>query len=250
MSGLLDGKVALVTGAASGLGRAAALACAREGAQVAIADIDRAGLEETAAGIDEALLIGTDVTVGSQVEAMVAAVVERWGRLDAAFNNAGIEGMVGTTTVEYEEEDWDRVLTVDLKSVWLCLKHEIAQMLHQGGGAIVNTASLAGLVGLPGSSPYVAAKHGVIGLTKTAALEYATHGVRVNAVCPGVFDTPLVDRIVAATPDRKDLYLDAQPIGRLGAPAELAEAVVWLCSDRASFVTGAALPVDGGYTAR
>ena len=250
MSGSVEGKVALVTGAGSGLGRAAALAFAREGALVCLADIDAVGLAETAAAIPSALSIETDVTDAAQVQAMVGAVVERFGRLDCAFNNAGIEGNVGTSTVDYDEDDWDRVVRVDLKGVWLCMKYEVAQMLEQGGGAIVNASSIAGLVGLPGSSPYVAAKHGVIGLTKTAALEYAQRNVRVNAVCPGVFDTPLVERILSDTPERKSMYLEAQPIGRLGQPEELAEVVVWLCSDAASFVTGHAMPVDGGYTAR
>ena len=250
MSGMVDGKVVVVTGAASGLGRAAAVAFAREGASLALADIDVAGLAETADHIGGALTIETDVTEAAQVDAMVAAVVDRYGQLDCAFNNAGIEGKAGTTTIEYEEDDWDRVVRIDLKGVWLCMKYEIMQMLRQGGGSIVNTASIAGLVGLTGSSPYVAAKHGVVGLTKTAALEYARLGVRVNAVCPGVFDTPLLERILGNTPERKEMYLDAQPIGRLGEPEELAEAVVWLCSDAASFVTGQSMPVDGGYVAQ
>ncbi|MGI9657845.1 MAG: SDR family oxidoreductase [Gaiellaceae bacterium] len=254
MSGSLAGKVALVTGAGSGIGRAAARAFARAGAAVVVADIDAVGGQESAALVasddGEASFVQTDVTRSRDVEAMVAYTLATYGRLDCALNNAGVAGLVGTTTVDYAEEDWDRVVEVDLKGVWLCMKHELTHMLKVEGGAIVNTASIAGLVGLPGSSPYVASKHGVVGLTKTAALEYATRGIRVNAVCPGVIDTPLVDEIVARTPERKQLYLDAQPIGRLGTPEEVAAAVVWLCTDEASFVTGQAFPVDGGFVAR
>ncbi len=254
MSGQLADKVVLVTGGGSGIGRAIAEACAHEGAAVAVADIDAAGGAKTCELIvsagGEASFISADVTIAVDVEAMVAATVATHGRIDCACNNAGVEGKVGTTTVDYEEADWDHVVNVDLKGVWLCMKYEIAEMLGQGAGAIVNTASVAGLVGLAGSSPYVASKHGVVGLTKTAALEFATKGVRVNAVCPGVIDTPLVDRILARSPEREQFYLDAQPIGRLGTPEEVAAATVWLCSDQASFVTGHAFPVDGGFVAR
>ena len=253
MSQLKD-RVALVTGGASGLGRAAAQLFARDGARVVVGDLDIDGARETVRLIEEAggvaAEVATDVSHAAAVEAMVAHAVDAFGRLDCAFNNAGIEGDVGTMTVDYAEEDWDRVISVDLKGVWLCMKYEIKQMLRQGSGAIVNTSSIAGLVGLRGSSPYVASKHGVVGLTKTAALEYAEQGIRVNAVCPGVFDTPLVTRIIERLPERRDEYITAQPIGRLGQPEELAEAVVWLCSDAASFVTGHAFPVDGGFVAR
>jgi NAD(P)-dependent dehydrogenase (short-subunit alcohol dehydrogenase family) len=253
VSSLTD-KVALVTGGASGLGRATALLFAREGARVAVADIDAAGTQETVRQIEEAggtaMAVTADVTQATAVEAMVSQAVLTFGGLDCAFNNAGIEGSVGTTTADYIEDEWDRVINVDLKGVWLCMKYEITHMLKQGSGAIVNTSSVAGLVGLRGSSPYVAAKHGVVGMTKTAALEYAQQGIRVNAVCPGVFRTPLVERIIDRTPQRQQEYMNAQPIGRLGEPEELAEAVVWLCSDAASFVTGHAFPVDGGFVAK
>jgi NAD(P)-dependent dehydrogenase (short-subunit alcohol dehydrogenase family) len=227
---------------------------ARDGARVVVADLDAAGLQETVGQIEEAggtaKDLVADVTRAADVEGMVAQSVDAFGRLDCAFNNAGIEGSVGTTTADYTEEEWDRVINVDLKGVWLCMKYEITHMLKQGSGAIVNTSSVAGLVGLRGSSPYVASKHGVVGLTKTAALEYARDHIRVNAVCPGVFRTPLVERIIEGVPGREQEYMNAQPIGRLGQPEELAEAVVWLCSDAASFVTGHAFPVDGGFVAK
>ena len=254
MSASLEGRVALVTGGGSGIGRAAATAFARAGASVVVADIDAAGGHDTVELVTSrggaATFVQADVTLATQVEKMLELTLETYERLDCALNNAGISGPVGTTTADYDEHEWDRVVNIDLKGVWLCMKHELTHMLRAGGGAIVNTASIAGLVGLPGSSPYVASKHGVVGLTKTAALEYATQGIRVNAVCPGVIDTPLVERIVERTPERKQFYLDAQPIGRLGTPEEVAAAIVWLCSDEASFVTGQAFPVDGGFVAR
>ena len=226
MSNLQD-NVALVTGGASGLGRAAALMFAREGAGVVVADLDAEGLQETVRQIEEtggtSKAVAADVTRAADVEEMVSQTVDAFGRLDCAFNNAGIEGSVGTTTADYSEEEWDRVINVNLKGVWLCMKYEITHMLQQGSGAIVNTSSVAGLVGLRGSSPYVASKHGVVGLTKTAALEYAQHDIRVNAVCPGVFRTPLVERIIEGVPGREQEYMKAQPIGRLGQPEELAE---------------------------
>ena len=253
MIGRVENKIALVTGGGSGLGRATVQALAREGAKVLVADLNLESAHETVTMVaetgGEASAFAMDVTVATQVEAMVQMTVERYGRLDCAFNNAGIPGKVGTSVIDYEEEDWDRVIAVDLKGVWLGMKYELKQMLKQGSGVVVNTASIAGLVGLVGSSPYVASKHGVVGLTKTAALEFAQQNIRVNAVCPGVFRTPLVEKIIAELPEREELYLSAQPIGRMGRPEELAEAVVWLCSDAASFVTGHAFPVDGGYVA-
>ncbi|MEW6296745.1 MAG: SDR family oxidoreductase [Thermodesulfobacteriota bacterium] len=253
MAGQLDGKVALVTGGSSGIGRATALAFAREGAKVVVADVIVDGGQETvrlltAAG-GQGLFVKTDVSKAAEVEALIKQTVATYGRLDCAFNNAGVEGAF-VSTAEYTEADWDRVLAINLKGVWLCMKYEIAQMLRQGGGAIVNTASGAGLVGVPGLSAYVASKHGVVGLTKTAALECAKAGVRVNAVCPGVIQTPMVARLTSSRPDLSEALVAAEPMGRTGKPEEVAEAVVWLCSDAASFVTGHAMSVDGGYVAQ
>ncbi len=249
MAGLTEGKVALVTGAGSGIGRQTALAFAREGARVVVSDIVMEGGEETvqqirAAG-GQATFVKADVAQAAEVEALVNTTVATYGRIDCAFNNAGIEGEQAPTT-ECSEANWERVVAIDLKGVWLCLKYEIPQMLKQGGGAIVNTASVAGLVGFQGIAPYVAAKHGVVGLTKTAALEYAKAGIRVNAVCPGVIDTPMVKRAFSHNPQMAESVAAIEPVGRLGQPQEIAEAVVWLCSDAASFVTGHPMAVDGG----
>ncbi len=253
MTRLLEGKAALVTGASSGIGRATALVFAREGAKVVVADVVVAGGEETVRLIKtvggEAIFVKADVSKAAEVEAMVNTAVAAYGRLDCAHNNAGIEGAMSTTT-DYAEEDWDRVIRINLKGVWLCMKSEIAQMLKQGGGAVVNTASGAGLVGLANMSAYVASKHGVIGLTKTAALEYAKAGIRVNAVCPGVIQTPMVARVTGRQPQLAEALVAAEPVGRVGQPEEIAEAVVWLCSEAASFVTGHAMAVDGGYVAQ
>lgn len=253
MPGYLDGKAALVTGAGSGIGRATALACAREGAKIIVADIGVEGGEATVSMIKnaggEATFVPVNVTQAAEVEAMVAAAVSTYGRIDCAHNNAGIEG-VFATTADYPEEDWDRVMAVNLKGVWLCMKYEIPQMLQQSGGAIVNTASLAGLVGAKRMPAYVASKHGVAGLTKTAALEYAKSGIRINAVCPGIIHTSMVDRMfLSRRPDLEDRLAAVEPMGRLGKPEEVAEAVVWLCSDAASFVTGHTMTVDGGIYA-
>lgn len=253
MTGQLDGKVALITGGSSGIGRASALAFAREGAKVVVADVLVDGGQETVRLIQAAggqgLFIKTDVSKAAEVEALIKQTVATYGRLDCAYNNAGVEGTFVTTT-EYTEADWDRVIAINLKGVWLCMKYEIAQMLQQGGGAIVNTASGAGLVGVAGLSAYVASKHGVVGLTKTAALEYAKAGIRVNAVCPGVIETPMVARLTNSRPDLGEALVAGEPMGRVGKPEEIAEAAVWLCSDAASFVTGHAMSVDGGYVAQ
>jgi len=253
MAGSLEGKVALVTGAGSGIGRAAALAFAREGAKVVVADVVAEGGKETVGLIEQAggkaLFVEGDVSASASAEAMVRTAVEQYGRLDCGFNNAGIEG-AQAPTAECTEDNWDRVLSINLKGVWLCMKHEIAHMLAHGGGAIVNTASVAGLVGFPNIPAYNASKGGVIQLTKTAALEYAKEGIRVNAVCPGVIRTPMVERFLGGSAEAEAQFVALEPVGRMGTPEEVAEAVVWLCSDAASFVTGHAMPVDGGLVAQ
>ncbi len=251
--GQLDGKVALITGAGSGIGRASALAFAREGAKVAVADIVVGGGQETVRLVKEAggeaFFIKVDVANAAEVEAMVHTVVATYGRIDCAYNNAGIEGRLASTD-EYPEDVFDNVIDINLTGVWLCMKYELPHMLKQGSGAIVNTASGAGLIGVAGMSAYVASKHGVVGLTKTAALEYAKSGIRVNAVCPGLIQTPMVERITADQPQLGEALVAAEPVGRTGKPEEIAESVVWMCSDAASFVTGHAMSVDGGYVAQ
>ena len=253
MAGLTQGKVVLVTGAGSGIGRATALVFAREGAKVVVSDIVVEGGEETVQQIKaaggEAIFVKADVSKAADVEALITQTVETYGRLDCAFNNAGIEGGV-KPTIDCTEEEFDRTIAVNLTGVWLCMKYEIQQMLSQGGGAIVNTASVAGLVGFPGLPDYVASKHGVLGLTKTAALEYAKSGIRVNAVCPGVIQTPMVERGAQLSPGFDELAVSMEPVGRFGQPSEIGEAVVWLCSEAASFVTGHPMTVDGGLVAQ
>ncbi len=249
----LEGKVAVVTGAASGIGRATAMAFAKSGARVVVADVQTDGGEETADRICklgcEATFIHADVSHPQNVDALLRRTVERYGQLDCACNNAGIEGAQAPTDA-CSEENWDRVLTINLKGLWLCMKYELPLLLAQGGGAIVNIASIAGLVGFTNLPAYCASKGGVVQLTRTAALEYAQRGIRVNAVCPGGIRTPMLDRLFHEQPEMEAGLTAAHPMGRLGKPAEIAEAVLWLCSDAASFVTGQALAVDGGYVAQ
>jgi len=253
MQGMFDGKVALVTGAGSGIGRAAAIAFAREGASVVVADVNPVQARETVQLIKdeggEAICVRADVTMWSDVEDMVTTTVDRYGRLDYAFNNAGIAGE-SAMTADYTEAGWDRVISVNLKGVWLCMKAEIPRMLENGGGAIVNCSSILGTVGFERAPAYVASKHAVIGLTRTAALEYARQGIRINAVCPGFIHTPLIDSGAPEAQAMLNRLAEMEGIGRIGTPEEVADAVTWLCSDRSSFVTGHPLLVDGGWVAR
>jgi len=253
MAGTFDGRVAIVTGGNSGIGRATALAFARPDAKVVIAARRREEGEETAQMIrqdgGDASFIQTDVSQANQVKMMVQKTIEVYGRLDTAFNNAGMNKRA--RLVELTEEDFDRVISVNLKGVWLCMKYEIQQMLMHGGGSIVNMSSGYGLFGSSrGHSAYAASKHGVIGLTKSVALEYAKEGIRVNAVIPGWILTPMVEAGMQANPQLEARILDHEPVGRLGRPEEVAEAVVWLCSDAASFVTGHSMTIDGGLTSQ
>jgi NAD(P)-dependent dehydrogenase (short-subunit alcohol dehydrogenase family) len=246
-------KVAFVTGAASGIGRAAALAFAREGARVVCADTLQGEGERTAIMIrerdGEAEFVRCDVSDAASVGNAVKKTLSLYGSLDFAFNNAGVEGQLAPTA-ECSEANWDKVLGVNLKGIWLCLKNEIPVMLKQGGGAIVNCASIAGLVGFEGLPAYVASKHGVVGLTKTAALECAKKGIRINAVCPGAIRTPMLERVAGGAKEADVKFAPYEPVGRIGKPEEIAEAVIWLCSSKSSFVTGQALAVDGGWVAQ
>ncbi len=256
--GMMDGSTVVVTGGASGIGEAASELFAAEGARVLVADLDADGAHQTAARVaasgGEAVAHQVDVTDEDQVRAMVAAAVERWGRLDAAFNNAGI-GDDARAFTDLSLADWDRMIAVNLTSVFLCMKHELAQMASQADrgsapGAIVNTASGAGVVAAPGMPHYTAAKHGVVGLTKAAAQEYNGRGIRVNAVLPGVIDTPMTRGWFESSPGIADAVLSAIPGGRMGEAAQVAEAAVWLCSDRAGWVSGESMVVDGGGLCR
>jgi NAD(P)-dependent dehydrogenase (short-subunit alcohol dehydrogenase family) len=244
-------KVAFVTGAGSGIGRAAALAFAREGASVMVADLSGRGSQETAQSIKEfggrALAVECDVTRTEHVTAALDKAVEVFGHLDFAFNNAGAEQPV-TATADLTEQEWDRIAGVNLRGVFLCMKYEIPLMLRNGGGVIVNTSSGAGVKGFKGQAAYAAAKHGVIGLTKSAALDYASQNIRVNAVCPGIIETSMMDRFTGGTSEGRESVIAQEPVGRMGKPDEIAAAVVWLCSDPAAFVIGHAMVIDGGQT--
>ena len=245
------GKVAFITGAGSGIGRATALAFADRGAAVVIADVSaeasRGVAEEIVRTGGQALGLACDVTVSDDVQTALRQTVEAFGRLDFAFNNAGIE-QPPTPLADITEDQWQRVLDIDLRGVFLCMKYEIPLILAAGGGAIVNTSSGAGVKGFLGGGAYGAAKHGVIGLTRCAALDYAAANVRINAICPGIIETPMMDRFSGGTPEGRERVIDQEPVGRMGRPEEIASAVMWLCSDDAAFTVGHALVVDGGQT--
>ncbi len=253
MDSALKDKVALITGAASGIGLATAQAFAAAGAAVVLADRNEAEVQEAADQLvksgHKALGLRCDVTDEQQVKAMVDRTVATFGRLDAAYNNAGVQSPIAEVA-DADSGEFDHVIAINLRGVWTCMKYELLQMRQQGSGAIVNCSSLGGLVGIAGRGTYHAAKHGVLGLTKSAALEYAAKGIRINAVCPGIIDTPMVADMLASEKDAMGTLMKDQPIGRLGRPEEVASAVLWLCGPGGSFVIGHALVVDGGYTIR
>jgi NAD(P)-dependent dehydrogenase (short-subunit alcohol dehydrogenase family) len=249
MAGTMEGKIALVTGAGSGIGKAIALAFAQEGASVVVADVDSLGGEETVSKIKDlggrGKFLKCDVSRKADVQTLVAETINEFGQLDFACNNAGVHHPKPESFTEIEEEEWDRITATNLKGVFFCMQSEILQMQKQGGGVIVNVASMAGIVAEPGGYCYTASKHGVMGLTKVAAFEYAQKGIRINAVCPAVVDTPLVDALPEET---RQMMLGMHPIGRFGRPEEIAGAVMWLCSDLAGFVTGTGVILDGGIS--
>lgn len=251
MESTFKNKVVIITGGSFGIGKATAIAFAKKGAKVVIADWveDVATVNEIKALGGEVIFLKCDVSKTSDVKAMIEKTVANFGRLDYAFNNAGIEGVKGVTH-ECTEENWDKTIGINLKGIWLCMKYQIPEMLKQGKGAIINCASVAGQVGYLGLPAYVASKHGVIGLTKTAALEYAKLGIRINAVCPGAIKTSMIDRLSGYKKEVEDQFAAMEPIGRLGQPEEVANAVLWMCSDEASFITGHAMAVDGGWVAQ
>ena len=245
------GQVALVTGAASGMGFTTAKSFAQAGAMVALADINKTAVEEAAKKLSDegynVLPIVCDVSEEEQVTAMVEKTIATFGRLDAAYNNAGVNSLM-TDTADLSSEEYNRVLDIDLRGIWLCMKYELQQMRKQGNGAIVNCSSLGGLVGNAGRAAYHAAKHGVLGLTKSAAIEYAPKGIRINAICPGVIDTPMVEQMVKSGDFSREVGASLAPIGRLGTEQEIADVVIWLCSSMSTFVIGQSIAVDGGYT--
>jgi len=251
-NGNFAGKVAFVTGAGSGIGRETAIAFAREGAKVVAADVSEQSNQETASLIEkeggQAIAVRCDVTKAEEVKSALTKTIEAFGRLDFAFNNAGIEPRNPAPTADYDEEEWNRIIDINLRGVFLCMKHEIPLILKQGGGAIVNTSSGAGVIGIKGSPAYTAAKHGVIGLTRAAALDYAAQNLRINAICPGYIDTPMMGRFTGGTPEGRAKVIADEPAGRMGKPEEIAASVLWLCSEGAAFMVGHAMVVDGGQT--